>query len=40
MKSEEELTKEELELVTKLIEACEKHNLYVTEEELFKVLNK
>ncbi len=36
----EELTKEEFDLVKKLIEVSEKKNLYGTEEELFKKLRR
>ena len=36
----EELTKEEFDLVKKLIEVSEKKNLYVSEKELFKKLRR
>lgn len=37
---EPEITKEELDLVKKLVEVSEKKNLYGTEEELFKKLSR
>ena len=37
---ESELSKEELELVTKLLEVSEKKNLYGTEKELIKKLKR
>ena len=36
---DEEMSKKEYELIKKLIEVSRKHNLYATEEELFKKLN-